>query len=228
MTNIFLEANLGGVNLLEGIQGVDSEKYHPVSIDERLEIRKRLQLSGCKGKVIVSVGYVTERKRYREVIDALARSREDFLYIIIGKYDPQPDHYIYPRKKEMLDIYYYGLNRLGDKVRFVGEVDNVNEYLQAADCFVHFSRQEGLPNVLLEAMSTGLVAFVSDISGVNGMVTFHLKNSIIIQDPSEILKYLFEIDVGLIDGAQIGTNARNLIECDFSIETTVRNIVDNL
>lgn len=49
-----------------------------------------------------------------------------------------------------------------DKVIFIGNVDNVPDYLQAIDIFVLPSRFEGLPYVLVEAQAVGLPCFVSN------------------------------------------------------------------
>ena len=48
-------------------------------------------------------------------------------------------------------------------VIFAGQVDNVVEYLSKADYFVSSSFSEGLPNSVLEALSAGLPAILSDI-----------------------------------------------------------------
>lgn len=50
-------------------------------------------------------------------------------------------------------------------VSFVGDVNNVKPYLQAADIFVLPSLSEGLSNSLLEAMSMGLACVGTKISG---------------------------------------------------------------
>lgn len=56
------------------------------------------------------------------------------------------------------------LQSLGiQNVHFVGNVDNVPDYLAAADFFVSASLSEGLPNTVLEALSAGLPVILSDI-----------------------------------------------------------------
>ncbi len=68
---------------------------------------------------------------------------------------------------------------ISDRVDWHGQVRNVYEYYDSADIFVLPSRYEGMPNALLEAMSCGLPAIVSDASpgpleyvkhGVTGLV----------------------------------------------------------
>lgn len=52
------------------------------------------------------------------------------------------------------------------RVRFIGEVDNVADYLAAADLFVFTSRLEGLPGVVIEAFASGLPVVASSLPGV--------------------------------------------------------------
>ena len=65
------------------------------------------------------------------------------------------------------------------RVRFTGAVDDPSPYYRAADIFAMPSRHEGTPNALMEAMSHGLAAVISDTSpgplaliedGENGLV----------------------------------------------------------
>jgi glycosyltransferase involved in cell wall biosynthesis len=53
---------------------------------------------------------------------------------------------------------------IAEKVDWLGEVSDPLRYLRAAQFFVSTSRFEGSPNALLEAMSCGLAAIVTDAS----------------------------------------------------------------
>lgn len=55
---------------------------------------------------------------------------------------------------------------LGDKVFFLGEIENVFPYLKKSDCFVLTSLYEGFPNVIVEALSQNLPVISTDcVSG---------------------------------------------------------------
>lgn len=56
------------------------------------------------------------------------------------------------------------------RVRFVGEVDNVAEYLAAADLFLFTSSLEGLPGVVIEAFASGLPVVATPLPGVRFIV----------------------------------------------------------
>lgn len=51
---------------------------------------------------------------------------------------------------------------LEDKVLFLGNQSNVEQYYQAMDCFIFPSRFEGFPGSVLEAQAAGLECLVSD------------------------------------------------------------------
>src|SRR5208282_3118951 len=56
--------------------------------------------------------------------------------------------------------------QLNECVTFFGERADVSPFLLAADLFVNSSVTEGLPVSLLEAMSVGLPAVVTDVGGM--------------------------------------------------------------
>lgn len=61
---------------------------------------------------------------------------------------------------------------LTDKIQFFGAVDKLflNDLYKQADIFVLNSKNEGCPNVVLEAMSFALALTVSDVGGIEEMV----------------------------------------------------------
>ncbi|MGC8742220.1 MAG: glycosyltransferase family 4 protein [Candidatus Sumerlaeaceae bacterium] len=59
--------------------------------------------------------------------------------------------------------------KLAGALHIVGSVDNTAEWYQKADILVLTSRHEGTPNVVLEAMSTGLAIVTTPVGGVRDL-----------------------------------------------------------
>lgn len=70
---------------------------------------------------------------------------------------------------------------VSEKVEFLGKVQNHNlpSILKKHDFFILFSKSEGSPKALLEAMSCGLVPIASDVPGINNIIT-NKENGILI------------------------------------------------
>ena len=59
---------------------------------------------------------------------------------------------------------------IADRVHFVGWRPDVPELLAASDLLVLPSAWEGMPNVVLEAMASGLPVVASDVEGVRELL----------------------------------------------------------
>lgn len=71
------------------------------------------------------------------------------------------------------------------KINLLGVKKNVNEYMQASDFFVFPSRNEGLPNVVIEAMACGLPIACSHLPGI----TDYLLNPSCLAPPDDYLRF---------------------------------------
>ena len=61
---------------------------------------------------------------------------------------------------------------LEDKVIFVGRTDKPIHFLKQLDLYISFSRMEGMPLSVLEAMACELPLFLSKVEGHGAFVTF--------------------------------------------------------
>ena len=118
----------------------------------RQDLRKRHQLEGCF--VLGHVGRFNLQKNHTRLLDIFAavakQAPEARLALIgVGELEQQTRE-----KAQALGI--------ADKVLFLGQMANVNEWYQAMDCFVLPSLFEGLPVVGVEAQAAGLPCFFSD------------------------------------------------------------------
>lgn len=55
---------------------------------------------------------------------------------------------------------------VSDRVKFLGELDDINDWLDASDIFILPSESEGLPLAMMEAMAKGLAVTAAAVSGV--------------------------------------------------------------
>ncbi len=77
------------------------------------------------------------------------------------------------------------LNRkLGTKIKFTGYVNTMQPYYENSDLLLHTSENEGLPNVVMEAMYYGSLAAVFHSGGIDDLIT-NGENGFILNDPAE-------------------------------------------
>lgn len=75
--------------------------------------------------------------------------------------------------------------KIRDRVLFLGNRSNVNEYYQAMDYFVYPSRFEGLPGTIVEAQCAGLQCLMSDSICQEAAVTELVKTMSITEEPGK-------------------------------------------
>lgn len=125
--------------------GVDVEHFSPPVSKERAK-----DVVGYVGerRLAVATGHLIARKDPETAIQAVA-SLEDVDLVLLGDGDLRSE---LERR--------WGADK---RVRFGGRVEDVQQWLHAADVFVSPSRSEGLPNAVMEAMACGLPCVLSDI-----------------------------------------------------------------
>ncbi len=150
---------------------VDTAEFCPISEEQRAAIRERLRLPAV-APVILFVGRLAPEKELASLIQAFARvirTHPDAILAMVGDGPSRAD--LERQVSEMA---------LSKNVTFAGMVagSDVREWMQASDVFALVSSLEGLPCSLIEAMSVGLSAVVTDIPantqliehGVEGLV----------------------------------------------------------
>ncbi|MBX6362406.1 MAG: glycosyltransferase family 4 protein [Gemmatimonadetes bacterium] len=137
--------------------GVDLDRFRPpADALERRRLRNALGL-GDDELVLVYAGGVSPRKGMDLLLAAWARlapSRPELRLVIVGPRKDLSDPGLGPFRDRLASL--LAASGAADRVRFAGLVENVEDYLRAADIFVFTSRREGMPNALLEAMASGL------------------------------------------------------------------------
>ena len=156
------------VVLINGV-GIDTSLFTP-SLDKNPALRKKLQIPQ-KAKVLLSVGELNKNKNHSIVLKALHKlNNPDFHYVLCG-IGPLEQKY-----KKLISL--YGLSK---QVHLVGFIYNLKDYYDMADVLINSSFREGVPAVVMEAMSCGLPVIASDIRGhrdllPNSKLLFDAKN----------------------------------------------------
>ncbi len=113
---------------------------------------------------------------------------------------------------------------LAENFTFIGETNEVNEFISSANIFILTSYHEGCPNVVMEAMASGRAVLTTDCGDVSYLVNNN-ENGIIV--PVNDLNALVNGMERLINDttltATLGKNARAAAEENFSLEKYVAN-----
>ncbi len=139
--------------------GVDLQRFRPL---DQEECRRELNLSGSP--LLLSVGYLIERKGHHIAIKALANLRSqypDARLVIVGD----------GSERVALEALAHEL-QVSDRVTFAGARPNAEliKWYSAADVLILASSREGWANVLLEAMACGTPVVASNIWGTPEVV----------------------------------------------------------
>jgi len=140
--------------------GVNNELFHPkLRKMHRHTIFKQYELPN-DALLILILGSGFERKGVSVMLNALAKTAENTYLMVVGK-TRQPQKFV--DQAEKLGI--------ADRVRFTGAQTDPLPFYGAADIFALPALYDPAPNVILEAMATGLPVITSDKTGNWDLVT---------------------------------------------------------
>lgn len=149
--------------------GIKTEKF---LFDVAIRDEKRACLELDNKYVVGFVGRLEEQKNPLFLIDIFAelyKKRNDAILLVVGDGS---------LKSEMIQR--ANQHQVLHAVKFLGVRSDVNEIINAMDCFLLPSLFEGLPFVLVEAQTNGLPCIVSEDvsieSNINGEVQFISRN----------------------------------------------------
>lgn len=168
-----------------------AEKTHLIyNFYEEAAIRRMGEEPFClagEKPALLSVGRMTEPKKYLRFLDVLARLRDEgfaFSWHVLGEGSQKEE---IERKTRMLD--------LEDRVFLHGVTENPYKYMRACDLFVLPSGWEGFPTVTVEAKILECPVLATDVAGIREQLT-HGKTGWIVDNSEDAifegLKYLLE------------------------------------
>lgn len=137
-----------------------------VSVPEGTARRVRNELGiGPDRPLVVHVGNIRPWKGHGTLIAATVRLREkipDVVVVSIGTEKTEGDLRRVRREAEERNV--------GDTIRFLGRRADAVDFIAAADVFVNPSEVEGLPLVVLEAMTVGTPVVATSVGGVPSVI----------------------------------------------------------
>lgn len=186
--------------------GVDLDRFTPLSSDEKSAVRAKLDLPS--GLITIYAGRLDVEKRVDQLVtiwpQVLSRFPDALLLLLgTGTQDAK-------------------LRQLaGEGIRFEGRVDDVAPYLKSADLCVLPSVAEGLSNALLEAMAAGLPVVATAVGGTPDLIS-HQRTGWLIppDDPTSLQEALLTLYENHAKRTELAQNGRNRVVEEYSLFKT--------
>lgn len=192
--------------------GVNTSKFQPLRQDLKKKQREKLGLPD--DILILFVGSINKRKGVIDLLNAMENLSFQNVKCSLVMCGPITDNIGFNKRIQEINK----IDR-GVIIDYRGSVNNVDEYMKAADIFVLPSYSEGLPNVLLEAGASGLALVATDIGG-NRDIIKHKYNGLLVE-VGDSVKLSSAIQIAVKNRQlrlEMGKRARNNIENNFSLE----------
>ena len=176
--------------------------------------RSRLGVNG-ELPIVGSVGCLAARKDYGTMLEALALLRgrgRDVQAVLVGDGKDRPD--LEARARTL---------GIADRVRFLGERSDIETLLPAMDVFALSSREEGIPNALLEAMAASRPSVATAVGGTPEVLTDGETGWLVPPASPDALAAALEQAIGdRAEAARRGAAAGRAAEEKLSIDTMAR------
>lgn len=208
----FLHAGLPKDQVCYLPNGVDTNRFCPVRPEEKRALRAGLDLP-LDRPLALSVGVFDRRKNLGWLVENWVRhdafDTNAFL-LVVG-----------PQSREDQDgAFLCSIKRTAAKrpgiLRLVDHVDEIEKLYQAADLFILPSKSEGMPNVVLEAMASGLPCVTTRVSGSGELIEEANTGFTFVADDVEGFRQAF-LDAFNGNGKAMGNRSRAKVEKEFSL-----------
>jgi len=203
--------------------------YHGLDLSRFPQATSFSQADGLDATLpvqLISVGRAVSKKGYDVLLNALAELPKNlhwrFTHIGAG---PLLDDL----KSQAKNL------RIEDKIMWLGaqNFEQVIEHYQAADIFVLASRidkdgdRDGLPNVLMEAMTQKLACVASNISGIPELIT-DLDNGLLVppEQPQELMNAIAELIQSVALRKRLAENGYQTVTEKFSLDANIKNLIE--
>jgi glycosyltransferase involved in cell wall biosynthesis len=163
----------------------------PAGAQRQADLRTALQLGSAP--LVVGIGRLVEQKNWPVFIEAAGRV-EGAAFVVAGEGTLRQD---------LTDL----ARRSGNRVKFLGQVDDVAALVGLASCVVSTSTWEGLPLTLLEALSLGAPVVATAVQGATDLVPATAALFVPPGDPTAVAEAISKILADDGTAMQLGNNA---------------------
>jgi glycosyltransferase involved in cell wall biosynthesis len=189
--------------------GIDTSRFSP---GPRTKALNDLLPDKFEGKVLISVGRLTEAKdqiTLLSAIELLRKQSRNIYLILVGDGEMRK-----PLEKEIAQ------KKLTDCVYLAGSRSDVDQLLPGADAFILSSKREGFPMAILEAMAAGLPVIATKVGGIPEVIQDG-QNGILVpaQDPVSLVNAICRVLDESELAADLARKARLTIEKKYSLTT---------
>lgn len=161
--------------------------------------------------LILNVGRLREQKGQSYLLDAIPLVVKNLPGVVFAIAGDGPLRSDLEEKARKLGI--------DHAVRFLGNRTDIPQLLAAADVFVLPSLWEGLPIALLEAMQAGLPSVVTNVEGVDEIITDQQNGLVVpVADPLALADALVTVLQDSELRARLGRSARQLVEAEYTVD----------
>ena len=194
--------------------GVDTDRFKPVDSQEAIKKKVALNLDSFS-TIALTVGVFDERKNIAWLINEWIENEGFGTGAILLAVGPQS-------REDEGGFFLHKIKKLArtrpDLVKVIGHTERIEDFFSIADFFVLPSTNEGMPNVVLEAMASGLPSVVTQVSGCHDLIEEGVRGFFF--PPNDVdgliiaLKKLCSSDI-----SALGSNARAFVETNFSLNS---------
>lgn len=196
-------------------QGVNIKNFKPCSIEYSKNLRIKYGFDESKF-LILSVGFLINRKGFSETFDVMQNLDTDFLYLLVGENEFGPNHFMRKYNSQAQKLKEDGIRLLDDKIHFRAATNLMMEYYQMADLVLINSHSEGVPNTLLEAMACGKTVLAKMIPGTDYIIE-HGETGFLYKDSKEMKEWLLKLQNDKLLLSKIGNRAMEEIRDKWTI-----------
>ena len=193
--------------------GVDTARFAPVNAEQKSFLRAKLNLPQA-AIIAIYTGRLVSYKGLPlllKVWDEIRSRHENAILLLAGTGGLD----IHNCENQLRD--YVTSAGLEKNVWFLGAVQNIPEYLQAADLFIFPTENDAFPSSLIEAMACGLPIVTTPVGAIKTIVA-HDETGLLVQPGNH--QQLYEALVVIISdktrASRLGKAGRHIVEEQYS------------